>query len=35
MTVNEEQFIVNTVCLPNQNQTKQSKYAIEAGLGQD
>ena len=34
MTVNEEQFVVNTVCLPNQDQTEQSKYGMIAGWGQ-
>ena len=33
MTVNEEQFVVNTVCLPNQDQTEQSKYGMAAGWG--
>ena len=33
MSVTEEQFIVNTICLPNQNQTEQSKYATVAGWG--
>ena len=33
ISVDEQQFTVNTICLPNQNQSEQNRYAIEAGWG--